>query len=214
LARRQWGRAFGNIALVAEMNSLFSTRAGVAVFGDVTSCRADWPLGKVTVDAEAITIDALFSSYRLPLAGVDCLRPGLLTVRVKHHAPGVPPRVRIWGLRLFRRLREVIHRHALRVERGFALRTLEGWFCFGFRFCSSSEHLSWCRREFSLPFSDAVASFLKIVAEGVQPNNPAVSLKPGELPSAELADGCSELKSQVVECPQLSAEIPRYIAVL
>jgi hypothetical protein len=87
-------------------------------------------------------------------------------------------------------------------------------FGFRLRFRSSSEHLSWCRREFFLPFSDAVASFLKIVSEGVQPSNPAVSLKPGELPFAELADGCSELKAQVVECPQLSAEIPRYIAVL
>ena len=44
-----------------------------------------------------------------------------------------------------------------------------------------------------LPFPDAVASLLKIVAEGVQPNNPAVSLEPRELPLGKLPDGDSEL---------------------
>ena len=66
----------------------------------------------------------------------------------------------------------------------------------------------------SLPFPDAVAGFLKIVSEGGQPNNPAVSLKPGELPFGELADGGSQLEAQVVEGAQLSAQIPRDIAVL
>jgi hypothetical protein len=50
---------------------------------------------------------------------------------------------------------------------------------------------------------------LKTVSEGVQPNDPAVSLKPGELPLGELADSGYELNAQVVERAQLSSEIPR-----
>ncbi len=93
------------------MNRVFSARAGVAVSGGGTFCRADWPLGKVTLDAEGLTIDALFSSYRLPLTSIDQIRPGLLTTQVEHHATDVPPRVRIWGLVLFRRLRHAVEHH-------------------------------------------------------------------------------------------------------
>jgi hypothetical protein len=98
------------------MKNLFSARAGVAVFGGGTFCHADWPLGKVILDTEGITIDAIFSSYRLPLAGIDRIRPGLLHVQIEHHVGDVPPRVRIWGLRLFRRLRGAIDQHGLKVE--------------------------------------------------------------------------------------------------
>ena len=65
-----------------------------------------------------------------------------------------------------------------------------------------------------LPFSNAFASFFKVVFERIQPNNSAVSLEPGELPFGELADGGSEQNVQVVERTQLSAEIPCYVAVL
>ena len=74
---------------------IFTARAGVAVFGGGTFCRADWPLGKVALDASALTVDALFRSYRLPLADIDIISPGLLTVQVEHHARGVPPRIRV-----------------------------------------------------------------------------------------------------------------------
>ena len=97
------------------MSSLFSARAGVVVFGGGSFCRADWPLGKVVLDTQALTLDALFCSYRLPLADIDALRPGLLTVQVEHHSHGIPPRVRIWGLRLFARLRQAIDQHRLPV---------------------------------------------------------------------------------------------------
>src|ERR1035441_5338769 len=66
----------------------------------------------------------------------------------------------------------------------------------------------------ALPFPDAVASLLKIVAEGVQPDNPAVSLEPRELPLGKLADGDPELPTQVVEGGQLAAEIARDVPVL
>ena len=100
---------------VIAMSSLFSARAGVAIVGGGFFCRADWPLGKVTLDAEALTVDVLFRSYSLPLADIDALRPGLLTVQFEHHARGIPPRVRIWGLRLFGRLRQAIGQHGLPV---------------------------------------------------------------------------------------------------
>ncbi len=97
------------------MSSLFTARAGVAVFGGGSFCRADWPLGKVALDAQALTVDALFRCYRLPLTDIDALRPGLLAVQVEHHSQGIPPRIRIWGLRLFGRLRQAIDQHRLPV---------------------------------------------------------------------------------------------------
>jgi hypothetical protein len=77
----------------------------------------------------------------------------------------------------------------------------------------SAPHQSRLPGKVPFPFSDAVAGFLKIVSEGIQPNDPVVSLKPGELPFRELADGYSQLKAQVVESAQLSAEIPGNISV-
>jgi hypothetical protein len=61
-------------------------------------------------------VDALFQSYRLRVTDIDRVRRGLLVVEVEHHAPGVPGPVRLWGIRLFGRLREAIQRHQLRVE--------------------------------------------------------------------------------------------------
>jgi hypothetical protein len=98
------------------MSPLFSSRVGISVVGGGAFCRASWPLGKITLDAEALTVDALFKSYRLRVADIDRVRRGLLTVDVEHHAPGVPRLVRLWGVRLFARLRKAIRRHQLRVE--------------------------------------------------------------------------------------------------
>ena len=98
------------------MSPLFSSRAGISVVGSGAFCRASWPLGKITLDAEALTVDALFKSYRLRVTDIDRVRRGLLTVDVEHHAPGVPGLVRLWGIRLFARLRDTIQRNQLKVE--------------------------------------------------------------------------------------------------
>src|ERR1035437_3036132 len=65
-----------------------------------------------------------------------------------------------------------------------------------------------------LPLPDALASFLNRVAEGIQPDNPVVTLEPGELPLGKLADGDAEFARQVVESGQLAAEIARNVAIL
>ena len=98
------------------MNELFSSRAGISVVGGGAFRRASWPLARITLDAEALTVDALFKSYRLRVADIDRIRRGLLTVDVEHHAPDVPGVIRLWGVRLFSRIREVIQRHQLRIE--------------------------------------------------------------------------------------------------
>jgi hypothetical protein len=98
------------------MSPFFSSRAGIAVVGDGASCRASWPFGKITLNAEALTLDGLLGSYRLRIADIDCIRGGLLTVEIEHHAPGIPGMVRLSGFRLFSRLRDVIAQHQLRVE--------------------------------------------------------------------------------------------------
>ena len=97
-------------------HTLFSSRAGIAVVGGGAACRASWPFGKITLNAEALTLDALLGSYHLRLADIDCVRGGFLTVEIEHRAPGIPGMVRLCGFRLFSRLREVIARHQLGVE--------------------------------------------------------------------------------------------------
>jgi hypothetical protein len=98
------------------VKSLFSSRAGISVVGGGAFCRASWPLGKITLDAEALTLEALFKSYRLRVVDIDRVRGGSLTVDIEHHAQGVPGLVQLWGIRLFGRLREAIQRHHLSIE--------------------------------------------------------------------------------------------------
>jgi hypothetical protein len=99
-----------------RMSPLFSSRAGISVMGGGVSCSASWPLGKITLSAEALTMDTLLKSYRLRVTDIDCVRRALLSVEIKHHAPDVPGLVRVWGIGLFGRLRETIQRHQLRIE--------------------------------------------------------------------------------------------------
>jgi hypothetical protein len=98
------------------MSPLFSSRAGISVIGGGVLCSATWPLGKITLDAETLTIDAIFKSYRLRIVDIDYVRGGLFTMNVEHHSPDVPGLVRLSGIGLFGRLREAIQRHQLRVE--------------------------------------------------------------------------------------------------
>ena len=98
------------------MSSLFSSRAGITTFDGSAVCRATWPLGSVTLDNEALTLNAWFKSYRLRFADIECLRVGFLSIEIQHHASDVPENVRIWGIGLFGRLREAIHRHQLKIE--------------------------------------------------------------------------------------------------
>ncbi len=99
-----------------QMNTLFSSRAGLEVASGGAFHRADWPLGKVTLDQEALTVGSLFTSYRLRFVDIDRISPALFFVEIHHHASGVPESVRVWGIFLFRRLREAIQRHQLMVE--------------------------------------------------------------------------------------------------
>src|SRR4051812_40605492 len=98
------------------MSILFSSRAGMSVTGGGVLSRSDWPLGSVTLEADAIAIGGLLSSYRLSFADIERIRPGFLDVIIEHHAPGVPSRVRVWGIRLFRRLCIAIEQHELAVK--------------------------------------------------------------------------------------------------
>ena len=98
------------------MNTLFSSRAGLEVVGGGAFHRADWPLGKITLDDEALTVGSLFKSHRLRFVDIDRISTALFFIEIHHHATGVPESVRVWGIFLFRRLREAIQRHQLIVE--------------------------------------------------------------------------------------------------
>ncbi len=65
---------------------------------------------------EALTLAMMFRSYQLRLVNIDRIRQRFCSVEVEHHEADVPDLVRIWGIRLFRRLQEVIHQHHLNVE--------------------------------------------------------------------------------------------------
>jgi hypothetical protein len=98
------------------MSPPFSSRAGISIVGGGVFCRASWPLGKITLDAEALTVNALFKSYRVRVADIDRIRRRLLMVDVEHHASDVPGVIQLWGIRLFSRICEVIQQHQLRIE--------------------------------------------------------------------------------------------------
>ena len=99
-----------------KVQALFSSRAGISVFGEGVACRADWPIGRIMLDDESMTLNALFRSYRLSFGDIDSIRFGWLTILIVHHASGVPGLVKIWGLRLSRRLRESIEPHQLQIR--------------------------------------------------------------------------------------------------
>jgi hypothetical protein len=86
------------------------------MFDGSAICRATWPLGSVMLDNEAVTLNALFRTYRLRFVDIDCVRDGWLSIEIQHHASDVPETVRIWAIGLSRRLREAIHRHQLKIE--------------------------------------------------------------------------------------------------
>ena len=97
------------------MAILFSSRAGLYIYGEGVACRATWPLGSVEFDADSFTFNALFKSYRLSLQDIERIEFGWQILFV-HHASDVPSLVQISGFGLSRRLRDAIQQHHLRVQ--------------------------------------------------------------------------------------------------
>ena len=98
------------------MATLFSSRAGIEIFGEGVACRASWPLGSVEFDAESFTFTALIKSYRLSLQDIEHLEFGWQGIQFVHHNSDVPSLVRIRGFGLSRRLQEAIQQHHLGVQ--------------------------------------------------------------------------------------------------
>ena len=99
-----------------DSNSLFSGRASILISGGGAFIRATWPLGKVSLEREALVLDTLIRSFRLPLAEIVCIRRCLLSVSIEHRARDVPEYVSIAGFRLFHRLRAAIEQYSLPVD--------------------------------------------------------------------------------------------------
>lgn len=98
------------------MAILFSSRATIGIFGEGVVCRASWPFGSVTFDAEAFTFDAVFKSYRLSLKDIERIEFGWFGIKFVHRAPDVPSLVQIRGFGLSRRLQDAIQQHQLNVQ--------------------------------------------------------------------------------------------------
>jgi len=98
------------------MASLFSSWAGVNVFGEGVVVRCSWPFARIGLDAESLTIDALIRQFQIRFSDIERLEAGRLTVRVIHHATGVPRLINISGWRLPGRLRKAIVEHRLPVQ--------------------------------------------------------------------------------------------------
>jgi len=98
------------------MDPLFSSRAGIRAYGERGVIRADWPLGKIMLNAESLGIDALWKKFELPFSKIERLQMGWMNVRVIHHAPGVPSSIKIFGIGLPGRLRKAIAEHNLPVQ--------------------------------------------------------------------------------------------------
>ena len=98
------------------LSPVFSGRAGVYVVGGGAFSRATWPLGRVILDAEDLTVGTFLRSYRVRVADIDRIRRGMFSVIVEHHAADVPGLIQLTGFRLFSRLQEAIQQHHLKVE--------------------------------------------------------------------------------------------------
>src|SRR5688500_13243597 len=94
---------------------LFSSRAGLMLSGEGQFCRADWPLGRITLDREGLNLHALFACHRIRLSDIDAVRPTLLGVRVYDHSEDVPAFVSIWGIWIFRRLKRAAYQHGMTI---------------------------------------------------------------------------------------------------
>jgi len=98
------------------MSTLFSSRAGLEIFGEGVACRSSWPLGSVEFDAESFTFNALLKSYRLRLQDIERIEFGWQGIQFIHRASNVPSLVRIRGFGLSRRLQKAIQEHHLDVQ--------------------------------------------------------------------------------------------------
>jgi hypothetical protein len=99
------------------MDTLFSSRASIFIEGQGTTCEASWPFGSIELDAESMTINALFKSYRLYYRDIDRIRFRPRQIQITHRASDVPSFVTIWGrFGLSRRLQEAIQQHQIQVR--------------------------------------------------------------------------------------------------
>jgi hypothetical protein len=84
----------------------FESRAGILVTGNGEYCKISWPLGKVTVDPNGLTLETHFKQYRLAFTEIEAVRKGWLEIQIQHRSSGVPEYVKVCGFRLFRRLQD------------------------------------------------------------------------------------------------------------
>ena len=98
------------------LKELFSSRAGFGLIDGQALCRADWPIGKLMLDKQALTLDALFVSYRIPLRDVSRIQSPIVSFRIEYHKEGLPKTIEVWGWRLFKRLRDAAGRNSISLE--------------------------------------------------------------------------------------------------
>jgi hypothetical protein len=81
--------------------------------------KASWPLGKLALYREHLTIGALIREYHLDYTDVKCIRRGLLfTVRIEHDDAIVPEYVFMQGWFLLTAIRQAVRANGLRVRVG------------------------------------------------------------------------------------------------
>jgi hypothetical protein len=87
------------------------------MYGEGRFLKASWPLGKIELDSETLTIDVLSNRFQLQFSQIERFKMGRTEVRVIHHASGVPDSIIVSGWWLPRRLRQAIAAHNLPVQR-------------------------------------------------------------------------------------------------
>jgi len=86
------------------------------MYGDGPFLKASWPLGKIELNSEVLTIDVLLKRFQLQFSQIERFKMGWTEVRVIHDASGVPDSIIVSGWWLPRRLRQTIAAHNLPVQ--------------------------------------------------------------------------------------------------
>jgi hypothetical protein len=81
----------------ARHQTLFSAAAGLQVFGGGYAAKASWPLARINLDADSLTLAMPMKTFVLRLDEIDSIRFRWMYIDVTHHAPDVPMGVWITG---------------------------------------------------------------------------------------------------------------------
>lgn len=76
-------------------------------------CKTSWPFGKLTMWSQQLELSAFLVQYEVPLAAIQFIKAGSLTMEIVHNHPSAPSTLWISGFWLRKALETAIRRQNL-----------------------------------------------------------------------------------------------------